>query len=353
MTLQSQAELLKLARELQVDQESLAPLAAVPPDDLRALRRLVGDALYDSHRSAFERAAAATGLLPAALNARLAQTLIGPYLAARIAAATPTDRAVKMARHLDVPFLADVCLSLDPTRVAGTVRGLPDQQVVAVGMELLSRGEHVTLGKFVDLVSDDVLDQMADAITDPEALLEIAVSVEAYDQLDALMARLDDRRLGAMVQAAADSGQMAATVILITHLGEANRRRLAAVVLDTGPETFDDVIATADAEQAWPEILPVIAALDTEHLAALARRGDLLTAARLRRLITAVLPHAELWGVVVDTLGRLPVDVQHEVAERLQTDDDFDVPGLLGLLRMVPGASDLPLAVALSEHTDT
>lgn len=229
MSLDAEFEVVKLTRELQADPGVLAGLAQLPTDDVRHLRRLAGDALHDAHRAAFQRAAAASAILPVAVTARLAQTLIGPYLAARIAAEMPTDRAVRLAAHLDDEFLADVCLSLDPIRVADTVRGLPDDRVVAVGMVLLARGEYVTLGKFVEVVRPEVLDRVAEAIDDPTALLTIAAAIEARHRLDDLVARIDDDRLRAMVVVASAEGQVVSLEALVGHLGPDTRRRIEAL----------------------------------------------------------------------------------------------------------------------------
>lgn len=229
MSLDAEFEVVKLTRELQAEPGTLGGLAALPAEDLRHLRRLAGDALHDAHRAAFQRAAAATAVLPVGLTARLAQTLIGPYLAARIAAEMPTERAVRLATHLDDEFLAEVCLSLDPVRVAGTVRALPDDRVVAVGTTLLARGEYVTLGKFVEVVHPTVLDRMTDLIEEPVALLTIAAAIEARHRLDDLMTRIDDERLRAMVDAADAGDQLVTMEALVAHLGPDNRQRLEAL----------------------------------------------------------------------------------------------------------------------------
>lgn len=234
MSLAAHAEVLRISRELQVPVETLDGLAALPPGDLRHLRGLVADALHEAHRPAFHRAAAASALLPTALTARLAQSMIGPYLAARIAAEMPTDRAVKLAGHLDVAFLADVCLSLDPVRAAGTVRGLSEERILAVAMVLLERGEYVTLGRFVDVVHPGVLDEMARRITDPDALLQIATSVEAPQRLDDLVRRIDDERLVGMADVALDRDAVGSVVLMLSHLGPTSRSRLATVAADAG-----------------------------------------------------------------------------------------------------------------------
>lgn len=318
MTLAAHAEVLKLARELQVDPGALDGLTVLDPGDLRGLRTLVGDALHDAHRAAFQRAAAASTLLPIPLTARLAQSLIGPYLAARIAAEMPAERSVKLATHLEVEFLADVCLSLDPGRVADTVRTLPDDRVLAVGVVLLEREEYVTLGKFVDVVSATVLDDMSARITDPRALLRIATAIEARHRLDDLMRRIDDDRLLGMVEVAVADEQVGPLLTLLTHLGPANRSRLGAMASEAGPDVIDMAVRTSLAEDAWGDLVPVLVDLEDTHLAQ--------AAAALRRV---------------------PEDQQRELAAHLAADDTVDVAVLLGLLDRVPEAADLPVVVAL------
>lgn len=256
MSLDAHAEVAKLARELQADPASLEDLAVLHADDLRRLRGMVGDALHDAHRHAFQRAASASALLPTPLTARLAQTLIGPYLAARIAAEMPTDRAVRLAGHLEIDFLADVCLSLDPARVAATVQGLPEDRVVEVGTTLLARREYVTLGKFVGVVTPAVVDGVAAHIDDPAALLAIATAIEARDRLDGLMTRIDDERLLAMIAAAVAERQVPAMVALTGHLGPDNRARLAELAAQSLPAVVRGLVAAMDAEDAWDDAGP-------------------------------------------------------------------------------------------------
>lgn len=253
MSLDAHAEVAKLAHELQAEPEALDGLAVLHADDLRRLRGMVGDALHDAHRQAFQRAAAASALLPAALTARLAQTLIGPYLAARIAAEMPADRAVRLAGHLEIDFLADVCLSLDPARVAATVQGLPDDRVIEVGTTLLARREYVTLGKFVGVVSPAVVDGVADRIDDPAALLAIARAIEARDRLDELMTRIDDDRLLAMIAAAVAGRQVAAMMALAGHLGPGNRRRLVTLATTSAPAVVTELVAVLGAADTWED----------------------------------------------------------------------------------------------------
>lgn len=229
MSRHAQTQVLKLTRELQADPGTLDGLAALPAADVGRLRRMVGDALHAAHQPAFQRAATASALLPAALTARLAQTVIGPYLAARIAAEMPPERAIRLAGHLDVDFLADLCLALDPARIIDTVRGLPDDRTVAVAMRLLERHEYVTLGTFVDVVRPEVLDAVTDRIDDAGVLLRIATTIDDGDRLDDLVRQLDDEQLRAIVEVAVRDREVGSLLTLLADLGPDSRARLVSL----------------------------------------------------------------------------------------------------------------------------
>ncbi len=350
MSLDSHAELERLARELEVDPADLAGLHDVGTDGLRRLRHLVSNALHDEHHQAFQRAAQASVLLPVALTAKLSETLIGPYLSSRIAAEMAPDRSIRLARHLSTGFLADVCLSLDPSRVADTVRGLPDDRVVAVGLELLRRKEYVTLGKFVDVVNHSVLAAMAAEVTTGPALVGIAFAIEAHHRLDDLIGLLDDDRLDLLVATALERDQLLTALALMSHLSPDNRRRAINVDAMARPDVLRDVVAAADAEDLWPVVLPLVALLDDDRLEVLAGLDDLLTPELVARLATAAALDPDLWEPLVHTMGRVPPERQVALAEVIVETDGLDPNALLSLVALAPDAADLPGVAALRER---
>lgn len=277
MSIEARIEVTKLAHELGASAVALVGLETVAATDLRRLRGVIGDALHDAHRGAFQRAAQASALLPAMLTARLAQSIIGPYLAARIAAEMPADRSMKLAGHLDVAFLADVCLSLDPARVADTIAGLPERQVIDVAMELLDRGEYATLGKFVDVVSPEVVDAVTAGVQEPVALMRIAIGIEARHRLDEVVTRIDDVRLAALLDAAVEHQEMPTAFALLSDLGDDNRRRVAHLAAAADPSVLEAIAQAAHEEGSWDRLLPFMVHFTSEQL-------DVLVA-KLRRLV--------------------------------------------------------------------
>jgi hypothetical protein len=352
VSIEARIEVSKLAHELGASDVALTGLEEVAAADLRRLRGVIGDALHDAHRGAFQRAAQASALLPAVLTARLAQSIIGPYLAARIAAELPAERSTKLAGHLDVPFLADVCLSLDPARVADTIAGLPDRQVIDVGLELLERGEYATLGKFVDVVSPAVVDAMADRIQEPVALLRIAIGIEARHRLDEVVTRIDDDRLASLLDAAVEHQEMATAFALLSDLGDDNRRRVAHLAAAADPDVLDAIADAAHAEGAWDRLLPFMVHFTPEQLDVLVAEERLLTPDLVRALFDAALTRPDLWEALVATLGRIPEERQRELAGRVAAADGIDARGLAAVGTIYPPAKDLPVVVELRRLVD-
>lgn len=142
-----------LARLLRRDPTELEYLLEVPANDLAALRERVTDVLFDAHGQLLGRLAAASKLLPIGVVATIGERAFGPVLAARVAGLLEPSRAVEMAVKLPVAFLADIAVELDPRRASAVIGQIPASQIAAITPALISRGEHVTMGRFVGRLS--------------------------------------------------------------------------------------------------------------------------------------------------------------------------------------------------------
>jgi hypothetical protein len=183
--LEVQAEILKLARLLDRDPDSLAYLARIPADELRALRERVTEVLFTAHETALRRLATASRLLPVALVASLGQHTFGPVLSARITGLLEPERAVDVAARLPTDFLADTAVDLDPRRASAVVAGIPPQRISAITAELARRREYVTMGRFVGHLEDEALAAALEALDD-EALVCTLVVMEDRPDVDRL-----------------------------------------------------------------------------------------------------------------------------------------------------------------------
>lgn len=255
MRLDSSAEILKLAHQLGVPAKRLDFLGSVGPEDLRALRGQIGEALFRADKHHFTKVVAVSKIVPGALAAKITEFALSPLIAARTAELLDPPRAVDMVGRLSERYLADVSAAMDPSRSPEVISQIPPDRVAAVGVELARRGEWVVMGSFVSVVSPDalaasvrvldgeqllrigfVLDDMsrlgviADILTDKQLdeMLAAAVEYELWRELDELLANLDADRVTPL--AARYAGADAATVAAVeaaASAGSLSRATLA------------------------------------------------------------------------------------------------------------------------------
>ncbi|MDQ6835962.1 MAG: hypothetical protein M3016_07210 [Actinomycetota bacterium] len=295
---QSRAEVLKLARILHRDPESLSYLEDVPLADLQALRDQATDVLWSADGAAIGRLAAAGKLLPAGLNATLSERAFGPLLSARLAGQLEPDRAIDVAAKLPTGFLTDVAIELDPRRASEVIAGIPPQRIADITSELIRRGEYVTMGRFVGHISDAALRAALGAM-DNGALLRVGFVMEDKDGLERLVAMLPARRMDGIIAAAAEQDLWLEALDLLSHLSEDRSRRIVHDALELEDAALESIVATVIEHELWAEVL-LIAERDAVLQAKLADRLPALSAAQRKALARRAVQEG-----VIERLGPL------------------------------------------------
>jgi hypothetical protein len=225
--LDTRAEILKLARLLGREPDTLAYLDQVPAEDLRALRELTTERLFSAHGNTLARLATASKLLPTGLVATIGERAFGPLLSARVAGLLEPARAVDVASKLPSSFLADVAIELDPRRASDVIGQMPAQRVADVAAELVGRQEYVTLGRFVGHIGTEALQASLEVMSDSD-LLRVAAVLEQKDGLDELVGMLPADRLSGVIDAAAQDDLWAEARDLLSHLSDGRAASLTA-----------------------------------------------------------------------------------------------------------------------------
>jgi hypothetical protein len=289
--LATKAELIKLARTLGVSEQELAFLQPIPQEALRHFRAAVSDYLFDEQRALVRWLANAARWLPSMVSALLAKVWLGASLTARLAAELPAWRLANIARFLPTPFLADIATTLDPRAARELVMLLPVAQINAIAAELLTRKDYVTMGRFVGLLPDDVVSEVAASIPDEGDLLDIVFHIESPNRLDHLINVLPSERIDAalaLVSRPEQSARWPSVLALLSYVGFALKRSLGERVVALGDTVLSQVVLAADEQDLWEDLIPVVASLSTQAQAKVVKLPEIRDPELLHRILLAI-----------------------------------------------------------------
>ncbi len=336
------AEIIKIARLLEVDEADLAYLGDVAADDLRDFRAKATDRLFTS-APGLAQAAAVARLIPSRLVATVAQRAFGPVLCARAAGGADPGKAVDVAQHLPADFLADVAVHLDPRRVATIIAGVPRELVVPVAHELERRAEFVTMGRFLAFVPDHAIAAAIGALTD-EAMLRTAFVLEHKDRLDHAIGLLPPERLPEIIHTASRLDLWSEALDLLHHVSDERKGPIADLLAELPEEVVSELVAAVSAEGLWSSLLPVVRVMQPEARVAVAGKSAFHTSAVLTEILDAAIAD-DLWLDLVPLVDALPPEALTLVAEAVADLSAERLAGLVSEATAAPQTMDTLLRI--------
>jgi hypothetical protein len=258
-------EMVKLAHDLGVGVAEVEFLSALTDEDLARLRGAVNHALFAPHEARFARMAGLGRHVPSALAARGAQHALGPLIAARVAAVTDPELAVRLVGHLSIGFLARMTPFINPARVADIVARLPEDVVIATGERLVASKEYIPLGRFVAHVDLATSLQVVRAAP-PRDLLRVAIFTDDRDALDRIIAEVEEEVLAAVLTEAAAAGDIDDALTLLASLAVDSRLRVVRVAGALADDVRDALVASVARNEVWDALQPVLDHLEDEEV---------------------------------------------------------------------------------------
>lgn len=307
------AELQKLARLLDCDPGALDFLAGQPAADLRQMREGVAEAMFKRHSSSFRLLASLSGLLPAAITARIAHLALGAFLAGRVTGEMTPKRAVAIARKLPTDFLAETSLYIEPSRAQPVLAAMPVDMIEKVAVILVGQREFITMGRFVGAVSEAALFRVIDRLDD-EALLHIGFYVEDAGRLDRILEYLDDDRLRGVIETATRQSLWPEALSLVQLVGDDQKGRLGDLVAREDEAVLDSLVHVAQEQSLWPEVLVAVGSMQAENRQRVVNLPSVTDPSVLNALIDAAY-RQRLWHVVVPLLAMMDDDARAAAVE--------------------------------------
>ncbi|MTE16385.1 hypothetical protein [Nocardia aurantiaca] len=342
------AEITKLARLLGIsDATELDFLADLPPAAIREYRERVTDRLFDRDTKRLEGIATASKIVPVGISAKIAERAFGPILCAAIASAVEPQRAVDIAKSLPSKFLAECAVQLDPRRTAAVIAAVPPRMVTDVARELLSRGDHITMGRFVHVVPEPTLRATAPVMSDPD-LLRIGFLLEDKNAIDDVLHVLADRVPG-IIRSAYDQSMWAEGIDLLDSISPHNRPWIGDITAGLGGDVLDGLITAATELDAWSTLLPITSAMSHNSLRLFAERPTVHTDEVLAAIMDAALDGGQ-WINLLPLASHLPAPQLAFIAARVGEQSDDQLGDLIRDAHTADlWAAMIPVALALTD----
>lgn len=328
------AETTKLSRLLGVPEAQLAYLQPLGVERMRALRERINAAVFDDTRPMLMRVAASSKLLPVPAIALIGEKVFGALLCARVAGLLPAQRALEVGLRLPDAFLADVATALDPRSAREVIGKMPADRVAGVAAILVQRKDFVTMGRFVDYLSREVIKAVIEGMADNAALLHVAFYVEAKAKLNDIAAILSIKRLREIVAVAESSGLWSEALSLMGHIEGGQQRRIADLAAEQDDTALTRMLRTAQEQKLWDVLLPIIAAMSKDKRERLVK----LPALAEVPVLTAIVQAADAGGLWPQFLPLVTQMTEPARRAAAQCVEQLDAGVLLNLLAAVQGA---------------
>jgi len=317
--LATRAELIKLGGGLGVGVEQLDFLSEQPPEVLRGLRVALSERVFNERRQLFRTLGLWARWLPAWFAAGIVRWWLGPMLTARIAGEMPAARAAAIASYLPAAFMADVAIALDPRAARELIGLLPARLVTAIARVLLERRDFVTMGRFVALLSDDIIREVAAAIPDEGDLLEIIFLLESRERIDHIVRILPPERIRKALLIVCDVSRRELwhkLLSLVTNVGNGLKQELGDLAASQGDDVLSAIVHAAQEEALWTDLLPVVICLSPEVQNRVVNLPELLDPNVMRAILEAA-EKAELWTSLLALAARMEAPGRDAVASGL------------------------------------
>ena len=241
-SLETRAELLKLARVLSTDPHELVFLEEADPGELRELRASISDRLLAGNREHFERIVALGRHLPSRVAAGFTQHALGAQLSGRAASLLTADELAEFASRLPAEFVADVAAVMDLRSVGSLLDRIDTAKVVEVTRVLIERQDWVTMGAFGGRIGRDALIQVI-GMLDGEALARVGFLLENRSRLDEIQGLLDDEKLQELLIAAGECDLIPETIYLVDALSDDSVIRVGRILGELNQERQEALAA--------------------------------------------------------------------------------------------------------------
>jgi hypothetical protein len=272
-----------------------------------------------------------------------------------------------MTRHFPIEFMADIAKGLDPRMTRELVRLLSSKQVESIANVLLQRRDFITMGRFVGLLPDQVIRDVAASIADEGDLLEIIFHVDSRARIDHIIHLLPFERIQRSMLIVSDPARRLLwpkLLSLVVNVSDTMKRELGDLAASQGDDVLEGLIRAAEEDGLWEDILPVVACLSPEVQRQVVNHPSLLHPLVMQHILEAA-NRGELWkdmltlaaymddagrSVIAQAIMMFPDDVLEHIAYAALLRSQWSVA--LDVVRRLPVEWHIRCVQILEKYTN-
>lgn len=320
-----QAEIIKLARILKVSEQELAFMQSLAPESLRQFRFAILERLQNQQKKRFRYLATWVNWLPRWISIFMVKHFLDPFIVAQIAVYLSTESSYRIAKHLPAKTIAAIAVYLDPRLARELLGYLTTHQITDITQVLLLQRDFVTIGRFVSMLSDTVLLDVAQIVESESDLLEIAFYIESREQIDHLVHVLPKERIEQALLIVGDPTQRLVwpkVLALMSYISYGLKQELGDLAVQQGESVVNAIIQATQEDQLWEDMLPVVACLSPQAQNFVANLPALRQVEIIQSIVEAA-DRCDLWADMLVIVNYMQDEARQTVAAAIaQIDED-------------------------------
>ncbi|MEU0505433.1 hypothetical protein [Nocardia sp. NPDC005998] len=324
----TRAQLILLARTLDVPVERLAHLERLGAEQLHELQQRMARVIFDDHATTFKRISMLAPIIPLSISLPLVQRIVPPLMGGRAAGAVGIahpKRAAEAVGMVDPKYVADCAPYIDPHTVGKLAEIAPPEPIVRIANELLRRRDYVTAGPFLGYATTPLIRAIEAGVPDDAGLILSAAYAYSASNISAIVRQLLSGpldRVPRMLETvlAGSTDLRLAAVSVFARCDEDVLEALGDILLDIGPpEAITDLAATVIEHGAINDLLRFTAYLSPSALDTVAANPITADTAAMSALVAALAEQTDpiLWRGLLNLVERTELDVQRRIGASL------------------------------------
>ncbi|MBX7227110.1 MAG: hypothetical protein K1X55_13835 [Chitinophagales bacterium] len=188
------------------DVKKFSFLKKLEAQELEDLRIGMQESLDAEISQQFERIAKVAKFMPNFMNAKVAESVLGPAITAHISYYMDIKDAISIMKYLSVPFMAKTAEHMSPEKSRHIINALPMDLMKKNVVQLIKTNQHAVVGGFVEVTPEDRIIEIGKFIENNEDLHKITSYVARKANIVPVVDSFSDSRLVKLIESGFSSG---------------------------------------------------------------------------------------------------------------------------------------------------